>query len=336
MWPMPTTTPSASPWTITCLIRFDLVAVCIIFPRAVILPTGRDVWDRLIQEDLERGTVNATDMKIYQANNQLLDAELIMPHIMTAVSRASANDAWPGIAQFLGDPRVVAAAGYFGQWDFSTPTGLAEGYDPFENPFALSAPSADEINHSVAASIYSVWRSLAIQNTIDATLAGIDAAIGQDVMTANRPGSRFSINAFQNFLDTFETNQGYGVSGINFFTNPAAPSREDARDFLILASLQQALDKMAGDDFAAAFGNSTDLDDYRAGASYTALCSLIRWETHCRCPTDYLDCPQLMASEAWPAQVVIRCWMPHPTAPGQTAVMNSCLAPVLPGVLSRK
>jgi len=221
--------------------------------------------DRLIQEDLERGTVNATDMKIYQANNQLLDAELIMPHIMNAVNRASASDAWPGIAQFLGDPRVVAAAGYFGQWDFSTPTGLTEGYDPFENPFALSAPSADEINHSVAASIYSVWRSLAIQNTIDATLAGIDAAIGQDVMTANRPGSRFSINAFQNFLDTFETNQGYGVSGINFFTNPAAPSREDARDFLILASLQQALDKMAGDDFAAAFGNSTDLDDYRWG-----------------------------------------------------------------------
>ncbi|MFC3193279.1 penicillin acylase family protein [Marinicella sediminis] len=221
--------------------------------------------DRLIQEDLDRGTVNATDMKRYQANNQLLDAELIMPHIMNAVNRASASDAWPGIAQFLGDPRVVEAAGYFTQWNFSTPTGLAEGYDPFEDPFALSTPSQDEVNHSIAASIYSVWRSLAIQNTIDATLAGIDSAIGQNVMSANRPGSRFSINAFQHFLDAFETNQGYGASGINFFTNPSAPSREDARDFLILASLQQALNHMAGDDFASAFSNSTDLDDYRWG-----------------------------------------------------------------------
>jgi penicillin amidase len=84
-------------------------------------------------------------------------------------------------------------------------------------------------------------------------------------MTARRPGSKFSINALQHFFDAFEENQGYGASGINFFTNPQAPSREDARDYLILASLKQALDKMAGDDFAAAFNNSSDLNDYRWG-----------------------------------------------------------------------
>lgn len=222
--------------------------------------------DRLIQADLASGTrMNSELMKVYQSNNQLLDAELMMPHIMNAVNRASTLGAWPGLAQFLGDPRVVEAAGYFGQWDYSTPTGLAEGYDPFENPFLLSPPTDAEISNSIAASVYSVWRSMAIQNTIDATLAGIDAAIGSDVMTANRPGSKFSLNALQHFFDAFDTNQGYGASGINFFTNPAAPTREDARDFLILASLQQALDKMAGDDFSAAFGNSTDLDDYRWG-----------------------------------------------------------------------
>lgn len=222
--------------------------------------------DRLMQAGMsDRDTLSIDDMKAFQANNQLLDAELIMPHIMNAVSRASASGAWPGLAQFLGDPRVVEAAGYFSTWDFSTPTGLAEGYDPFENPFALSPPSQSEINHSIASSIYNVWRSMAIQNTIDATLAGIDAAIGQNVMTARRPGSKFSINALQHFFDAFEENQGYGASGINFFTNPQAPSREDARDYLILASLKQALDKMAGDDFAAAFNNSSDLNDYRWG-----------------------------------------------------------------------
>ena len=222
--------------------------------------------DRLIQANMAAGnTFTTQDMKVYQSNHQLLDAELIMPHVMNAVARASAGDAWPGIAQFLADPRVVEAAGYLAAWDFSTPTGIAEGYDPFENPFALSAPTENEINNSVAASIYSVWRAKAINNTVDATLAGVDAAIGQDVMTANRPGSKFSLNALQNFLDTFATNQGYGASGINFFTNSAAPTREDARDFVILASLKQALDSMAGDDFAQAFGNSNNLDDYRWG-----------------------------------------------------------------------
>lgn len=222
--------------------------------------------DRLIQSNLDAGNdFTVMDMKVYQSNHQLLDAELIMPHVMNAVARASADGAWPGIQQFLGDPRVVEAAGYFAEWDFSTPTGLAEGYDPFENPFALSPPTDKEISSSVAASIYSVWRSKTINNTIDATLAGIDAAIGQNVMTANRPGSRFSLNALQHMLDTFDTNQGIGASGINFFTNPEAPTREDARDFVILASLKQALDAMAGDDFAQAFGNSSDLDDYRWG-----------------------------------------------------------------------
>ncbi len=222
--------------------------------------------DRLIQEDISgRNVVNLFDMKSYQANNQLLDAELIMPHIMNAVSRASAGNAWPGIQQFLGDPRVLEAAGYFAEWDFSTPTGVTEGYDPFDRAFELSAPDQTEINHSVAASIYAVWRSMAVQNTIDITLSGIDAAIGQNVMSANKPGSKFSINAFKHMLDSFESNQGYGASGINFFTNPQAPTREDARDYVILASLKQALDNMAGEDFAAAFGNSTDLQDYRWG-----------------------------------------------------------------------
>ncbi len=222
--------------------------------------------DRLIKDNIAAGkTFNATDMKVYQSNHQLLDAELIMPHVMNAVARASADGAWPGIQQFLGDPRVVEAAGYFSNWDFSTPTGLAEGYDPFENPLALSEPSDTEVSNSIAASIYSVWRTKTINNTIDATLAGIDSAIGSDVMTANRPGSRFSLNALQHMLDTFDSNQGIGASGINFFTNPQAPTREDARDFVILASLKQALDAMAGDDFAQAFNNSSNLADYQWG-----------------------------------------------------------------------
>lgn len=222
--------------------------------------------DRLMKAALANGgKVDANDTKAWQANNQMMDAELIMPHIINAFENAAAEGAWPGIAQFLADPRALATLEKFLIWDYSTPTGVAEGYDPFENPFALSDPSASEINYSVAASIYSTWRSMAIRNTIDATMNGVDAAIGQTVLGPQIPGSKHAFNGFKNLLDSFPENKGRGNSGINFFTNPQAPTPEDARDFIILASLKQALDLLASDEFAPAFNNSTDIMDYRWG-----------------------------------------------------------------------
>lgn len=222
--------------------------------------------DRLMESALSgESKVGSFDMKIWQANNQALDAELIAPHILTAFNNAATEGAWPGIQQFLADPRVLASIEKISMWDYSMPTGLSDGYDPFENPFALSEPSETEINNSVAATIYSTWRSMAVQNTIDATLKGYDAAIGMDVLYPQAPGSKFAINGFKNLLDNFDTNKGYGASGINFFTNPQAPTPEDARDYVILGSLVQALNLLASDEFAPAFGNSTNIMDYRWG-----------------------------------------------------------------------
>ncbi len=221
--------------------------------------------NRLMEDAIAAGKVNSTDSKNWQANNQSMDAELIMPHIMTAFNNAAGEGAWPGIQQFLADPRVLATIEKFGTWDYSMPTGITEGYDYGDNPFALGGPSEMEINYSVAATIYSTWRSMAIQNTIDATMAGVDAAIGQDLLTPQLPGSKQAFNGFKNLLDNFDTAHGVGASGINFFTNPAAPTPEDARDFIILASLKQALDLLASDEFAPAFANSTNIMDYRWG-----------------------------------------------------------------------
>ncbi|HFC30829.1 MAG TPA: penicillin acylase family protein, partial [Oceanospirillales bacterium] len=222
--------------------------------------------DRLIQAKLANGgKVSVADMKAWQSNNQLLDAELIMPHILTAFNNAAAGDAWPGIAQFLADPRITATLDKFMTWDYSTPTGVAEGYDPFENPFALSPPSDTEIDNSVAATIYSMWRSMIVRNTLDATIKGVDQAIGQDVLAPQLPDSKRAINGLKHLLDSFPENQGVGASGINFFTNPQAPTPEDARDYVILASLKQALDLLASDEFTPAFRNSTDIMEYRWG-----------------------------------------------------------------------
>lgn len=222
--------------------------------------------DRLLHSALDDGgKVDAMDMKTFQANNQSLDAQLIMPHILNAFNNAASSDAWPGIQQFLADPRLVATLEKFGAWDYSMPTGITAGYDAGDNPFALAAPNQSEIDNSVAATIYSVWRSMAIQNTIDATMKGVDAAIGQDLLAPQLPGSKRAFNGFKNLLDNFDNAHGVGASGINFFTNPAAPTPEDARDFVILASLKQALDLLASDEFKPAFNNSTNIMDYRWG-----------------------------------------------------------------------
>ena len=214
--------------------------------------------DRLMSDAVAAGPVTADQFKAFQANNQLLDAELLMPYILEAVDNAMADGAWPGIAAFMGDPRMQTVAGLFSQWDFSTPTGIPEGYDPGDDPFGLTMPGSDEIEASVAASVYSGWRGQMIQNTIDATLS----AVG---LSGNLPNGQLAFNALKHHLDTFAASKGVGASGLNFFTNPEAPTPEDARDFVILASLMQTLDLFASDAFAPAFANSTDVMDYRWG-----------------------------------------------------------------------
>ncbi|MEM1080703.1 MAG: penicillin acylase family protein [Pseudomonadota bacterium] len=214
--------------------------------------------DRALNDLIDRGDITVADMQALQSNTQMLDAELMMPFILEAFENASADDAWTGLAQLAGDLAVQEAALRFVNWDFSAPTGIQEGFDPGDDPTDLPMPSQMEIDHSVAATIYSVWRGQFIQNTIDTTLntVGLGGA---------RPGSTASVRALFNLLNTFPQQQGVGASGLQFFNVPDAPDPATARDTLILSSLKGALDLLASDDFADAFGNSTDQNDYRWG-----------------------------------------------------------------------
>ncbi|MGK7295249.1 MAG: penicillin acylase family protein [Candidatus Wenzhouxiangella sp. M2_3B_020] len=215
--------------------------------------------DRQIQELIARDApITPTDIKILQANNQLLDAEFIVPHLLVAFENAATADAWPGLQQFAADPGVQEAIGRLADWDFSTPTGIQEGFDPGDNPLSLPEPGEQEIANSVAATIYSTFRGQAIANTIDAVLDAVQ-------LGNNRPGSRESVRALVHLLETFDENNGVGASGLPFFNVEGAPSPEAARDTVLLASLRGALDLLASDEFAAAFGNSTDQNDYRWG-----------------------------------------------------------------------
>jgi penicillin amidase len=139
-------------------------------------------------------------------------------------------------------------------WDFSTPTGLAEGWDAGKP--AGVAPTAAQIDASVAATLYSVWRGRLIVNTIDAALAPIGLP---------RPGSQELLNALRSVLDNFEARGGRGASGVNFFDVPGVANASDRRDIVLLKSLQETLALLASDTFKAAFANSTRQRDYRWG-----------------------------------------------------------------------
>lgn len=214
--------------------------------------------DRELQDLVARGNVSIDDMKALQANNQLLDAELLLPFLLQAFENASAADAWPGLAALAADERVSEAMGRLAAWDFSSPTGLSGGFDPGGDPTGNSVPSADQIANSVATTIYSVWRGEVIANTIDATLSAV--GLGNAL-----PSSTLAWRALVNQLRAFPLTQGQAASGLSYFNAPGAPTPADARDAVLLSSLQGALERLAGEPFANAFEFSEDQDDYRWG-----------------------------------------------------------------------
>lgn len=73
------------------------------------------------------------------------------------------------------------------------------------------------------------------------------------------------MTALRNLLDTFDTNEGFGASGLNFFNVPGVPEADSRRDIILLQSMIDALDLLAGPAFDAAFDGSTDQNDYRWG-----------------------------------------------------------------------
>ncbi len=211
-------------------------------------------------EALLAGGHQATDAELaaLQANNELLDAELILPYLSAAFDGAVDPDAPPELVALGTDPEIVEAIARLRGWDFSTPTGIEEGWDPGDDPDDLPAPSAGEIANSVAATIWAVWRGQAIRIVIDETLDRIGLGDFQ-------PGSDQAYVALAHLLTAFEENQGIGASGVDFFPAEAGVSREHARDLALLGALRDALDRLAGSAFRAAFGDSTDQGDYRWG-----------------------------------------------------------------------
>ena len=197
------------------------------------------------------GKISFADMQQIQADTVQIDSQFFVPHILNAFARAEVS-ANPALQAFALHPGVDEAVGRFRGWDLSTPTGIPQGYDASDVDGVLSAPSPAEEAASVAATIYALWRSRFIANTIDAVLGPLP-----------RPDSELSLSALRHLLETFETTGGVGASGVPFFG--VGPEPADNRDIAILGSLAEALTALAGPAFANAFAGSTDQRDYRWG-----------------------------------------------------------------------
>ncbi len=195
-------------------------------------------------------------MQAIQADVKLLDAQVFVPYILQAFSNAQANGANPLLAGLAADAGVATAVKRLSNWDFTTPVGIPEGFNASHTHGQPVPPTDEEIAASVSATIYSVWRSQFIANTVDAVLAP-----GR----LPAPPSAESLKALRNLLDNFSTNGGVGASGVNFFNVPTVASAADRRDIVILQSLANALALLRGPAFVHAFANSTNQDDYRWG-----------------------------------------------------------------------
>jgi penicillin G amidase len=210
--------------------------------------------EEMLRQRLAHGhKISMSGIEEMQADTTLLDAEYFVPHITRAFADARAS-AVPQLSALAADPQVAEAAKRLARWDFTTPTGIPQGYDASDSGGVLSPPSRHEIADSVAATIYAVWRSRAVTHIIDDHLGGLP-----------QPDDQQSLAAIKHLLDTFAVTHGVGASGIDFFSAPGIPDPAAARDYLILSSLRDALNLLAGPAFSAAFGGSADQNDYRWG-----------------------------------------------------------------------
>lgn len=209
---------------------------------------NRRISDRIEAELANGGRMSFDEMKSIQADVKLNDAKALVPFIEDALEAAQAPGAPAGLAALGADPQVADAVERLSEWDYSTPTGIAQGYDASDVNGVLGTPTQAEKDASVAATVYALWRSRALALLVDAPLQA--RGLGSYL-----PGTDQSMSALRHMLE----GSGTGASGIVFFSSAAD------RDTKILQALRNGLNLASSAAFAPAFGGSTNLDDYNWG-----------------------------------------------------------------------
>ncbi|MCB1865460.1 MAG: penicillin acylase family protein [Chromatiales bacterium] len=219
----------------------------------------------VVENDQRKFTLD--DMISIQGETKLHDASVFVPYIVQALVNAQRPEAELPLKALLLVPNLVAAVQRLAAWDFSTPTGTDDGFDFGDNPAQPGPPSDAEIANSVAATLYSGWRDFIVRGTFDLLFGTLETftkvdGLADDVLP--EPESR--IRALRHVLENFDAFKGGSASKLfYFFGTPGINSVADARDFVILLAMKNALDQFASPAFDGAFGQSKNLDDYRWG-----------------------------------------------------------------------
>ncbi len=195
------------------------------------------------------GKISVPDMQRMQADVNQLEARRLGGYFVTAVNNAQAGGA-PAQLAALVNSRITDARDRLAAWTYNAPAG-------FDTPGDPGVPTAQDLVDSVATTIYNVAIGRLVVNTFDATLAANGVSY--------RQGTTEAIRGLLRLLDKVPFT-GVGVSGLNFFDDTSVSlSAANERDMLLVKSLQQALDLLAGANFANAYANSMNVDDYLWG-----------------------------------------------------------------------
>lgn len=219
--------------------------------------------DLLAERIARRGRLGAGDVREILTDTVMKDARFFTPHILEAFGNARRPGAHRLLASLAAEPRVAEAVKRLAAWDQSTPTGIRAGYDADDEPGRLREPSPDEVRHSIAATIFSVWRNAFIRNTQVLPLQRFQLTVSS--------ARRDLLGAARYLLENFDERQGVGASGVNFFDVSGVADAAARRDIVILRSVADALDLLAGDAYASVFKRSTNQDDYRWGKLHRVM-----------------------------------------------------------------
>ena len=199
------------------------------------------------------------DMKRFQGDTVLRQAELVVPFIVSAFENAQLPDAPPELAAFTQDPALIEAVGRLAAWDFSTPTGIPEGYDASDVDGAPAGTvPPEEVTASIAATIYHTFLAPFVDLTLRRAIDTIDPSLPRVGTEPTFIAGLYHVLSAQPFT-------GLGGSGLDLFPGPAGLSAAERRDVALLQALRDGLDRLASPEFANAFGGSTSQDDYRWG-----------------------------------------------------------------------
>ena len=160
--------------------------------------------------------------------------------------RLGAPGAPAELAALAGEARIAEAIGRLADWDFSTPTGIAEGYDARDvdrHPHAGRSPSPGE--RSAQRRGHDLQPVARLGDPHDRRRAA------QLASASRRRRRREALKALHHLLAQ-SPYTGVGAAGLRL--DPASPPRSrpsERRDLALLAALRDALDALASPDVRA-------------------------------------------------------------------------------------